>query len=146
MRVFKSDLRTRRAYLAAILISLFGGCVSEPSDPPALGSITLLNTRDQPVEATLTVDKNGERVHVRRYDIDGRDGSTVDGPLVLESWMGTGSDFEIEVVVPSIGTETFSTTEFGEKSGYEYDCVPLDVFIENDHIEIYYGMNGCSEV
>ena len=94
----------------------------------------------------MTIEKNGNSVYDQRHELSPREGTDVDGVSILEPWMGTGSDFELEVVVPSVGTETFSTTEFDEQFDYEYDCVPLDVHIERDRIESYYGTNGCSEV
>jgi hypothetical protein len=138
---------SRRTFLGTITgISLTtAGCLSENSTPPSLGEVTVLNTRDQSTTVSTTITKGGETVHDREVMLEARQNSSVDGASITESWMGSGTDFKIEVDAPSVETEVFSTIEFEEEFNYEFDCVPLTIYIQDSAIEIQYGMNGCSE-
>lgn len=142
----EAHVLTRRTCLTSIPATVLAGCVSENSTPPALGKITVLNTRSQSTEVSITITKDDEIVYDREHTLEPRRDSSVDEVSINESWMGSGTDFKLEVEVPSVETELFSTSKFEEEFDYEFDCVPLNVYIRDDTIELFHGMNGCSEV
>jgi len=139
---------SRRAFLTTTAgVSLtIAGCLREDATPPSLGEITVLNTRNRSSRVSLVITKHDETVYDSEIILEGRQHSSVDAVSITEPWMGSGTDFRVEVDVPSTETEVFSTTEFEEKFGYGFDCVPLTVYIRDSTIETYYGTNNCSEI
>ena len=138
---------SRRTFLATTAgISLtITGCLSEDPTPPSLGEITVLNTRNRSSSISLVITKDEKIVYDSEIVLEERQYSSVDGMSITEPWMGSGTDFQVEVNVPFAKTEVFSTIEFEEEFNYEFDCVPLTIYIQDSAIETYYGMNGCSE-
>lgn len=113
----------RRTVLAGLAVSVAApGCLGSSDEPvsrPAL--IEIQNNTGREVSVEVEAFKDGDQVHDGSYTIDpvsiqeGDDAGeyvSVDGQQIVESWMETPAEFEIEFSVPGYDLEAeFSSSD-----------------------------------
>lgn len=144
----RSNLCSRRTCLYLIATPALAGCFGDNEVPPGLGKISIVNGHERTIEASVTVLKDGETVYDRTHQIDGFEANVWGGASLVESWMGDRARYEVQIEVPSIGTDTHSTEDFSRMfdGGNDAPCYKLTAGIEEEDIVFYVGLQDqCPE-
>ena len=141
-------MRRRRLLAAISATAIPGGCLNgDPSPVVGLGEITMVNVRDEPIEARFAVEKDDSVVYDETHFLEG----TGDGPAgrveIVEDWMERGAEYTVTVsLVDSDHSNSFSTSDATDFVGDwgDADCFSLSATPEPDGIYFAIGtLESC---
>lgn len=113
----------RRRFLPLVALSPLGAGCLDRAPLPLLDSLWLVNDRDEPHEATVTIDEDGDRLYERTFRLGDGDGgrpanlteaSPVEGPgrYVVTARMDGERTIEVETADFVDGQENCLTVRF----------------------------------
>lgn len=121
------------------------GCLFDENETPvaSLAGISFQNYSFESFEVEIEARKNGTEVYTDTITIeatsveerqDGDDIEVMGGAILVEEWMGTTAQYEIEITVPEYELEaSFDTAERSRLHSDDHDgeCYKIRVFFEN---------------
>lgn len=145
----------RRAYLKSLTATgsaVLGGCLSEMENSPSasLAGVLIENFSYVSVDVVMKATKDGVQVHDKRHTVPGvwekefEDGTTSEAlgmNLLVNDWMGSQSEYELQFTVPDYGLEaSFDMTDtisLGKSANqFEGDCYLVLVSLQKEKAPI----------
>lgn len=133
----------RRALLGTVgAASVFGttGCLDtiDPREPDlTLGWYGLTNYTTEPVELEVRVERDGETVHEKTYEVEGRTGGRLGGTIVECSWSGVAGDYTVAAREPGSEWVSKSVDEIEDRRIQTGNCVLAEALYRGHTIEFW---------
>lgn len=137
------ELMKRRALLCTVgAASVFGagGCLNtiDPRETDlTLAWYGLTNYTTESVELDVRVERDGETVHEKTYEVEGRTDGRLGGTIVECSWSGATGDYTVAAREPGSEWVSKSVDEIDDDRIQTGDCVLAEALYRGQTIEFW---------